>query len=99
MHKGKEGQPRNAAAPDPYWQVDEAAGLAVWFCLVLVVFFDVDCPLQSLALPPSFDAPLPLFDAPPLSLLFAPPVPLLLFEPLDEFAPPDELDPLLLPDC
>jgi len=85
-----------------YWQLAVAAGLAAWFCFMLVVFFEVDCPLQSLALPPSCDVPLlppPLLEAPLVPLLLAPPLLLLVFEPLDELEPEDEPELLSLPLC
>ncbi|MBB4569339.1 hypothetical protein [Rhizobium leucaenae] len=94
----------SATAYFGYGQFDEAAGLAAWSCFIVVVFFDVDIALQSLAFPASLLAPLlvplvvlPLLVLEPLVLLVpVSPEP----EDVDAPEPLPELDPLpLLPDC
>ena len=90
-------------------QFEVVAGLAAWSCFIVVVFFDVDIPLQSLALPPSLLAPLPLvpllLEVPAPEPLFVaapfvlPPEPEVEFVDVPELVPVFEPDPLLLPDC
>ncbi|MDK4740339.1 hypothetical protein PH547_15765 [Rhizobium sp. CNPSo 3464] len=99
-------QQTSATAYIGYGQFDDVAGFAAWSCFIVVVFFDVDIPLQSLAFPLSLLAPLPAASPLLVPLVVLAPEPLLLFMPLSDPEPegvevPEPApDPLpLVPDC
>ncbi|MBB5574810.1 hypothetical protein [Rhizobium paranaense] len=90
-----------------YGQLDEVDGLAASSCFNVVVFFDVDIPLQSFAFPLLL-APLPIVPLVLLPLVVLALEPLVLFVPLSDPEPevvdapepvpePDALP--VLPDC